>query len=252
MKNVNRFTAQSASARGFLAIVLVAVLGISGCENNGERDETDGTIINQVILPTDVVLGLYCADVGIYNETCVLEDPENPFANTPISEFDPNNPGAENKFELFNSIPAGPQGAKARFYFWATALARRQSGENQFYTALALHELFDANSNVLSKDELIREQALRAYQSVLDNFFSSATVFTCCPASSPDGEPVPFPVSLNQLTADNLYRPEATGFLPLVEGDRILVLSLLLDWGYNYLPATPPLFNDGVVSVIEL
>lgn len=251
MKNENRSTAQPAYVRGLLAIVLGAVLVLSGCENNGERDESDGTVINNVVLPTDVVLGLYCADVGIYNETCVLDDPQNPFANTPIAEFDPNNPGAENKFELFNSIPPGPQGAKARFYFWATALARRQSGENQFYTALALHELFDANSNVLDQDELIREQALRAYQSVLDNFFGSVTVFTCCPAASPDGEPVPFPVSLNQLTADNLYRTEATGFRRLVEGDPILVLSLLLEWGYTYLPANPPNFNDGVVAVIE-
>jgi hypothetical protein len=116
---------------------------------------------------------------------------------------------------LFNSIPPGPTGAKARFYFWATALARRPSGENQFYTALALHELFDANSNVLSKDELVRAQALKAYRS------------------------------------DNLFRTDARGFLRLVEGDPILVLSLLLDWGYTYQPANPPNFNDGVVTVIE-
>ena len=113
-----------------------------------------------------------------------------------------------------------------------------------------MHELFDANSNVLSKDELVRAQALKAYRSVLDNFFGSVTVFTCCPAASPDGEPVPFPVPLNELTADNLFRTDATGFLRLVEGDPILVLSLLLDWGYTYQPANPPNFDDGVVTVI--
>lgn len=251
MKLENRNTAQPAKARGLFAVILAGVMLLSACENNGERDETDGTIINQIVLPTDVVLNLYCENVGIYNETCVLEDPENPFANTPISEFDPNNPGAENKFELFNSLPPGPQGAKARFYFWATALARRQSGENQFYTALALHELFDANSNVLSKDEIVREQALKAYRSLLDNFFGSVTVFTCCPAASPDGIPVPFPVALNELAADNLYRTDATGFMRLIEGDPILVLGVLLEWGYTYRPANPPNFDDGVVSVIE-
>jgi len=251
MKIVNGHTAQSAMIRGLFAALLGATLFLGGCENNGERDESDGVIINEVVLPTDVVLSLHCEDVGIYNETCVLDDPENPFATTPILEFDPNNPDAENKFTLFNSIPPGPQGAKARFYFWATALARRQSGENQYYTALALHELFDANSNVISKDELIREQALKAYRSVLDNFFGSVTVFTCCPAASPDGEPVPFPVGLNELVADSIYRTDRTGFERLVPGDPILVLEVLLEWGYTYLPAGPPNFNDGVVSVIE-
>jgi hypothetical protein len=143
-------------------------------------------------------------------------------------------------------FPQGPTGAKARFYFWATALARRQSGENQFYTALALHELYDAN-----QDPLIRDQALKAYRSVLTNFFGSVTVFTCCPGLSPDGEPVPFPVGLNELTADALYRTDATGYERLVPGDPLLVLSLLLEWGFDYLPANPPTFEDGVVSVIN-
>ena len=45
--------------------------------------------------------------------------------------------------------------------------------------------------------------------------------------------------------------PEELGWNSrLVDGDPILVLSLLLEWGYDYLPATPPLYNDGVISVI--
>lgn len=251
MRTTNEHEAQPAFTGGLLAALLSIGLLLGGCDTSEERDADDGEIINTIVLPTDVVLNLYCPDVGINQEQCVLEDPENPFATTPISEFDANNPGAENRFELFNAIPPGPQGAKARFYFWATALARRPSGENQFYTALALHELFDANSNVLSKDELIREHALRAYRSVLDNFFGSVTVFTCCPGASPDGIPVAFPVGLNELTADNLYRTDATGFLRLIEGDPILVLEVLLEWGFTYRPANPPDFNDGVVSVIE-
>ena len=232
-------------------MLLLSLLSLLVAACNGERDEKDGEVINGLVLPTDVVLNLACENVGIHPETCVLEDPENPFATTTIIEFDANNPGADNKFDLFNSIPPGPSGAKARFYFWATALARRASGENQFYTALALHELFDANSNVLSKDELVRAQALKAYRSLLDNFFGSVTVFTCCPGASPTGEPVAFAVPLNELTADNLYRTDATGFQRLVEGDPILVLSVLLDWGYSYQPANPPNFDDGVVTVGE-
>ncbi|MEL7536457.1 MAG: hypothetical protein AAFZ58_10755 [Pseudomonadota bacterium] len=247
MMNTLRNATRPLAGRGLAAVAVgMVALGLAGCE---ERDSGDGELINAIILPTDVVLSLWCADVGVHPETCVLDDPENPFVTTPIREFDVNNPGAENKFELFNSIPPGPSGAKARFYFWATALARRPSGENQFYTALALHELYDANSNVLSTDVIAQDQALKAYRSLLDNFFGSVTVFTCCPAASPTGDPVPFSVPLNELTADNLFRTDATGFLRLVPGDTILVLELLLDWGYSYQPATPPLFDNGVVSV---
>ena len=225
-----------------LALLCAFAFIAAGCD--GEREPGDGEVINAIILPTDTLVNLACADVGIANETCVLSDPENPFALVPIIEFDVNDPESTNKFELFNSIPPGPTGAKARYYFWATALARRQSGENQFYTALALHELWD-----LAGDPIIQNQALRAYRSVLDNFFGSVTVFTCCPALSPDGEPIPFSVGLNELTADNLYRTDATGFDRLVPGDPLLVLSLLLDWGYTYRPANPPDFNDGLVFV---
>lgn len=247
MINLIRIQAMQAVFKSTVVLLLgLLAITTSGCD---ERGVDDGTVINTLLLPTDVVLNLACQDVGIVGEPCVLDDPENPFVTTQIIEFDVNNPDADNKFDLFNSIPSGPTGAKARFYFWATALARRPSGENQFYTALALHELFDANSNQISKDELVRAQALKAYRSLLDNFFGSVTVFTCCPGASPVGEPVAFAIPLNELAADNLYRTAATGFLRLVEGDPILVLELFVDWGYTYQPANPPNFDDGVVGV---
>jgi hypothetical protein len=65
----------------------------------------------------------------------------------------------------------------------------------------------------------------------------------------PNGEPVPFSVTLNEQTADALYRTEATGWRRLVPGDPLLAQSLLAEWGYTYQPATPPNFNNGVVSL---
>jgi hypothetical protein len=227
-----------------LATVLLCASGalVAGCA--GEPGPNDGEIINAIVLPTDTLVNLACENVGIFTERCVLDDPENPFAKVAIIEYDVNNPEATNKFDLFNAIPAGRTGAKARYYFWATALARRASGENQFYTALALHELWNYNS-----DPIIQAQALKAYRSVLDNFFGSVTVFTCCPGVSPTGTPVPFSVGLNELTADNLYRTDATGYARLVPGDPLLVLSLFVDWGYTYRPANPPDYTDGLVFV---
>lgn len=245
MRNQIRTTNTRPSRRWpALFAMCFTIFAVAGCGTDGERDADDGVLFNEVLLPSDTLLNLACIDVGIFLEQCVLEDPENPFTTVAIPEFDPNNPDAISKFDLIANIPTGPSGAKARFYFWATALARRSSGENQYFTALALHELFDANS-----DPLIQEQALKAYRSVLDNYFGSVVFFTCCTAVSPDGQPVAFPVTLNELVADNLFRTDATGFERLVPGDGILVLSLLGEWGFTYRPATPPLFNDGLVFV---
>jgi len=225
-------------------------LAAGGCES---PSDTDGEVINGILLPTDVVLNLACANVGVYPENCVLGDPENPFVTTTIVEFDPNNPLQDDKFDLLATLPEGPEGAKARFYLWATALARRPSGENQWYTAKALHELFDANSNVLSTDELVREQALKAYRSVLDNFWGSATFFECdlC-APDENGELIKFPAQLNEQVGDNLFRFDSTGFRGLIEGGDIRVLELIGIWGYTYIPATAAGgFTDGVMKKNE-
>ncbi len=206
-----------ALGRGIVA-VLLGLFVLSGCD---ERDSGDGEVINQIILPTDVVLNLHCENVGIGEETCVLDDPENPYALVATGEFDPNDPLSPRKFLLLADIPPGPSGAKARFYLWATALARFPSGENQWYTARALYELFDANSNPVSKDEIVREQALKAYESVLVNFFGSVTFFGTDP------------VSLNERTARDIFFPEEVGFRRLPPDD-VSAVEQLTEWGFRY------------------
>jgi hypothetical protein len=228
-------------------MTLLFGFGVLVAGGSSSPSDTDGEVINGIVLPSDVVLNLACENVGVYPENCVLGDPENPFITTTIVEFDPNNPRQDDKFDLNDSLPPGPAGAKARFYLWATALARRPSGENQYYTARALHELFDANSNVLSTDELAREQALKAYKSVLDNFWGSVTFFECelCP---PDefGDLIKFPAQLNEEVGDDLFRFDSTGFKLLVEGGEIRVLELIGRWGYTYDPAIPRISkNEG-------
>ena len=231
MSNRNRNRSLMVSLCGFGIL-------LAGC---GESpSDSDGQVINSIVLPSDVVLNLACENVGIYPENCVLGDPENPFITTTIIEFDPNNPDQDDKFDLNDTLPPGPAGAKARFYLWATALARFPSGENQYYTAKALHELFDANSNVISTDELVRAQALKAYRSVLDNFWGSVTFFECelC-APDENGNLIKFPAQLKEEVGDDLFRFESTGFLPLIEGGEIRVLETIGQWGYTYNPSIP-------------
>jgi len=233
-----------------LSLLSLGLFVTSGCSS---PSNSDGEVINGIVLPSDVVLNLACENVGVFPENCVLGDPENPFITTAIIEFDPNFPTQDDKFDLLATIPEGPSGAKARFYLWATALARRPSGENQWYTARALHELYDANSNVISTDELVREQALKAYKSVLDNFWGSATFFECdlC-APDENGELIKFPAQLNELVGDNLFRFDSTGFRFLIEGGEIRVLETIGIWGYTYRPATADSgFTDGKMSKNE-
>jgi hypothetical protein len=230
----------------FAALLCLGILGMTeGCSS---PSSSDGRMINEMPLPTDTLLNLHCPNVGVFPETCVVNDPENPYRRATIREFDVNDPEAETKFALAQAIPVGPTGAKARFYLWATALARFPSGENQWYTARALHELWDA-----AGDPIIQEQALKAYRSQLDNFFGSVTFFECCAGIDPDNPdaPVPFSATLNELTADNLYRTESTGWARLVPGDPLLTLSLISSWGYTYRPATPPNFDNGLVFVSQ-
>ena len=227
MRIAYRKKARANVSKRLLTVFLgLAVLATSGCEEPGAGD---GVVINDILLPTDVVLNLFCADVGINDELCVLDDPENPFVTTTIlepdqlDEDDPDPPPT--KFDLDASLPPGPMGAKARFYLWATALARRQNGENQWKTASALHELFTYNSNEAFEDTLIKEHAKRAYRSVLDNFFGQATFFAF------GGLLVP--AQLNEIVARSIVFPDETGLRPLVDTSG-KGLELLGEWGYTY------------------
>ncbi|MGI9341656.1 MAG: hypothetical protein ACR2QV_02330 [Gammaproteobacteria bacterium] len=241
------------------ALFVLTILALTGCSSPSSGDgrvvgtvevEDDGTVTltGNIPLPTDTLLNLNCADVGISPDICVLDDPENPFLKTATGEFDEDDPESPRKFLLFNQIPEGPTGAKARFYFWATALARRPSGENQWYTALALHELFTA-----AGDPIVREQALKAYRSVWDNFFGSVTVFSCCGEFFPfEREDTLFGVTLNELTLELLVRAAdfttpfyPGGYEPLIPDDpdavnrdagliELEAQEVILDWGYTY------------------
>lgn len=245
------------------AVLGLAALGLAGCSSPGSDD---GVVINEIELPTDTLVNLYCPDVGITGETCVLDDPENPFRETATREFDVNDPDAETKFDLANKIPRGPTGAKARFYLWATAQARFPRGENQYYTALALHELYTA-----ARDPIIRDQALKAYRAVWDNYFGSVTVFECCGEFFPDPDrgDTAFSFPLNELVLEQLVRSQETpddaypeGYYPLIPDDpsdiiddagllELETAEVILDWGYVYRCAGSGADRVCFVSVAE-
>ena len=213
-----------------LLVILLSfcILTLSGC---GSDDS--GRLANSIPLPADSLLTLYCANEGIYPETCVLDDPENPYRMVAVNE--------ETKWDLNNS----PQSAKSRFYLWATALARTPTGENQYYVADSLHELY---TNIASVNS--HEQAKRAYRSVLDNFYDS---FTYWEATWLPGPPV-YAVPLKDLTGMRIYDPTPDGLLPLYI-DSYYGLDALAEWGYAYDPDFDPtqsLTQTGTVTKTNL
>jgi len=234
MRNLNWKEAQPGSFNRLLLLLFVlAVLGAGGCGSGdgGGKDITTQT------LPTGFSLGLECDDVGVYPEDCVLDDRNNPYATVNIIEFDPENEDADNKFDLFEAIPDGPEYAKARFYFWATALARRGSGENQFYTAVALHELWSAGVDRGFGSPNAQEQAKKAYRACLDYFFDDFTFIGPFP---PDSDNF-VPLVIRSLVGTQLVpSPDLNSLFPSndpLEPSELLARVELGDWGYFYVPA---------------
>ena len=184
MINTPILNARKTSA-SLLLVLVSSLMLLSGCGSGS----SDGTERNEVALPTDdtAPFRLECRDVGLFGEDCVLADVNNPYALSAITE--------ENKFDLDADAPS----ATAKFYVWATALAKGigAPGENQFYVALNLHRMW-ASSNT----DTTRTQALRAYQSYLDNFLFSVTFFEI-----PEDSEEFFPFSLNVFTHEMLFDP---------------------------------------------
>ena len=199
------------------------ILVTTGCS------EIDGgTVVDEITLPIDSTLNFYCENEGIYLDRCVLDNPENPYATVAVTE--------DNKFTLNDEAPS----AKSRYYVWATALAKGAGiqGENQYYTALSLQEVFAESGSPTTRD-----QAVKAYRSVLDNYFLAPTFFVITVIS----EEVAFAAPVKDLAGKNLYDPTAANLVSLYT-DPIFALEDISEWGYIYEPA---IGENGLMSIFQ-
>ena len=188
---------------------------VAGC--GGDSASDNGQVVNYVELPTEPFNTLYCPDIGIGEESCVLFDPANPYVRSALTN--------ESKWDISEQADtiADPESArKSKFYVWATILAKVPTGENQFYTADSLHRIYNSEGSVLAQ-----EQAKRAYRSVLDNFYLSVT-FTGPVGNQTENK-------LRDWVTDRLVNP--SGF-PQLYGRQALAIQALDDWGYVYSPET--------------
>ena len=209
MKNT---VSKHAHKMGFKAFNLVMVSTIMLLSSGCEISDSDGDITNSTALPTEFSLNLHCPDVAINTETCILNDPENPFARSAIND--------ETKWELEADSPS----AKSSFYLWGTALAKSPQGENQYFAAKALHQLYTQGGS-----EVAREQAKRAYRSVLDNFFNAFTFYEI----EMPGDNVLISAVLSELVGESLYDPIDLNLAPLYDSE-VFALDAMASWGYAY------------------
>jgi len=186
-----------------LSLVLAFLIGC---------DAKDGSLLDVTELPLDNALTLYCEDVGIHPETCILDDDENPYATANLN--------MENVWDLSDECPS----PKAKFYLWGTILAKIPIGEYEYHTAVSLHELYTAGGS-----ENAKEQAKKAYRAVLDHFFDSVTWWNAWWID----EDTYYAVLVRNLTAQNLYDPSEMNLLSLYN-DPAEALADMSEWGYVY------------------
>ena len=208
MKNMMNRRSQASLRTGFKFVFAVSLmLSVIACSDGDEVG--DGRILNNMVLPVDNEITLQCPNVGIGGEFCILDDPANPYARAAIDDV--------TKFELAPNSPS----AKSDFYLWGTAQARNPRGENQYYTALALHRIYTRGTSNMD----VRIQAQRAYRSVLDNYFGSVTFFKI-------GDLL-VPQPLKDLVGKLIYTPANDRLLQLFESQED-ALAHLNQWGYLY------------------
>jgi len=101
-------------------------------------------------------------DVGVHPDTSILDDPDNPFADS----LDPN---SDLKWDLQAS------GCDRAVYSWATALAIQPTGEHQLYTAACMQELYEGGRVDDDDLYLVWTLAVRGYEEVFHSFPDSVT-----------------------------------------------------------------------------
>lgn len=119
---------------------------------------------------------LYSSEAGIHPNDDVLGDPNNPFRDVGY-------PALATRFEIRDAV-----GPVASFYAWASALTVEATGENQYYAAEALEAIYQAELVAEEQLPTVRQMAIDAYQSQLDNF-PDALSFQDPPRLLPDGTP---------------------------------------------------------------
>ena len=106
---------------------------------------------------TGIQFELFDPTEGIHPSKVTLQNPRNPFREYSIGDF--------TKYEILVN-----GGNAAAFYAWAALLATIPIGENQFYAAIKLRHIYEANEVTGEDRETVRQMAINGFQAILDCF----------------------------------------------------------------------------------
>ncbi|MGB5522699.1 MAG: hypothetical protein WBM96_09035 [Polyangiales bacterium] len=129
----------------FLGLVLAA----AACGDDGQYEFGFNT--------TGIEFELFDPTEGVHPSKVTLSNPRNPFRESGVSD--------DTKFAIL-----GDGGNAGAFYAWATVLAEIPIGENQFFTAVKLRDLYESNEVAEEDRETVRRMAVAGFQAVLDCF----------------------------------------------------------------------------------
>lgn len=132
------------------SLALILVLCAVACGDDSARYRFGENI-------TGIQFELFDPSEGIHPSDVTLNNPRNPFRQVNISD--------NTKFDILTD--GGNAGA---FYAWATLLAKIPIGENQYYTATKLRDIFLSGEVAQEDSEVVRQMAIEAFQRVLDCF----------------------------------------------------------------------------------
>ena len=106
---------------------------------------------------TGIEFELFDPTEGVHPSKVTLNNPRNPFREFGVSD--------DTKFAIL-----GDGGNAGAFYAWAALLAKIPIGENQFFTAVKLRDLYESNELAEEDREMVRRMAVAGFQAVLDCF----------------------------------------------------------------------------------
>jgi len=140
--------------------LLVGLLGLGwqGCGESGSRQFLDG------LETTGTVFSPISAKEGVHPDRSVLDDAGNPFVLASI--------GQEDRWYIQSN-----GGDILAFYSWATLLARGPSGENQYFSAMKLKDIYEKGAVKLELLSQVQETGIAAFQAVLDEFPNSVSYY---------------------------------------------------------------------------
>ena len=110
---------------------------------------------------SSVEFEIYSLNEGLHPHSDVLDNPSNIFASVYDQDL---------RWEVESH--GSPE---SKFYLWATMLAKEPIGENQFYTASALEQLYRLQNVDRDMAPTVWQMTIDRYQAVLDHFPGSVS-----------------------------------------------------------------------------